>query len=174
MVKTGPRQAQPGHGRLGAQAQGLGIAGQGDLPIVGTLRLLGLRQPAIETGRDRPGPGGDLGRLAPRLLGIAPGEETQFRQAAGLALLGRRLTDRDVTRDGVGEGAGVLEFALEEAPAGLAVVGEGPAAPIGEAGRLAGIQVDVLAGLQVATEIVHAFHHHQLAPGGFARRGGKG
>jgi hypothetical protein len=85
-----------------------------------------------------------------------------------------RLPDRDVTRDGVGEGAGVLEFALEEAPAGLAVVGEGPAAPIGKAGSLAGLQVDVLAGLQVAAKIVDAFHHHQLAPGGFARLGGEG
>ena len=79
-----------------------------------------------------------------------------------------------MARDRVGEGPGVLVVALQEAPARLAVIGEGLAALIGQTSGLAGLQVDILAGLQILAVIIHPLHHHQAAPASFGLVGHRG
>ncbi len=151
LVQCGARQTKPGGGAGGVRQAGL-------------------------TGRHTLGEGR-------RLLQIAAGEEDQLRGPGGgdvrrrPLVRGRRRLARlggdDAPGDGRGEGAGLAGTLLQEAPAGLGVISEGLAAGIGQAGRLAGVEFDLLEGLVVFAEEVGPLGDHHLAPcpQGAAREG---
>ena len=120
------------------------VVGLGALVAERLIRGAGRRE---EAALDR------AGELA-RLVDIAAGDEVELREARRLEARGQLYGLDKASGGRAGGGVQRAEVGLEEAPAGLVVVGEGAALVAGNAGRLAGVEVDVLDGLVVEAGIV--------------------
>ena len=144
------------------------VAVAGATAVAGAKRLVaGLderRKAAFRRRRGR------RGAQPVQLLGGSGGQEGELGRRADV----RVAVDRhDLAGDGAGEGLQLVIVRLQEAPAGLGVVGEGAAAAVGEAGRAAVLQRHVLLGPEVEAEIVGIVGGDDAArrPGGRGRCG---
>ena len=113
--------------------------------------------------------GGEPAELRLGLVERSRSEEGEFVRALGGEALRHRLHGDDAAGDGIHSGAEGAEVILEEAPARLGVVGEGAAALVGDAGRGAGGDIDILQRLIVEPGIVGVLGRDDAAVG---RRGG--
>ena len=89
-----------------------------------------------------------------RLVDIAAGDEVELGEARRLEARGEFGGLDEAAGGGARRGGEGAEVGLEEAPARLVVIGEGAALIAVDAGRLAGLEVDVLDGLVVEAGIV--------------------
>ena len=99
---------------------------------------------------------GEPAHQAARLVDIGLRQEGELGDALRLDVRLRLGRHRDAAGNGACDGAQLAHVALQEAPAGGRVEGEGLALQVVTAGGLAGFEVDAFAHVVVGAEIVRA------------------